>query len=157
MDGVQAERTLDAAKNFDPNLENQFRKMYRWPMDEQPKFGPPGAYNAHIGLLARELCEKHGLLDRMPRYVAPGPLEVNKRLAEGLFLKTYELELEQAKDFRIWAYRKAAWTVDELGKSILDIYDERGEVGVQELPNIGKGIATAIGRWLEKYIHEENN
>ncbi len=90
----------------------------------------------------------------MPRFVMPGPLEVNKRLAEGLFLKTYDLELEQAKGFRIWAYRKSAWTVDELGESILDIYNTRGESGLQELPNIGKGIATAIGRWLEKYIHE---
>jgi DNA polymerase/3'-5' exonuclease PolX len=37
----------------------------------------------------------------------------SKRVAEQLFLRTYDLELEQAKDYRIWAYRKAAWTVDE--------------------------------------------
>ncbi len=155
MDGVQAERTLEAAKIFDNSLEERFRNLYRWPTDGKPKFGPPGDYNAHIGLLVRELCEKHGLLDRMPRYVAPGPLMVNKRLAEGLFLKTYELELEQASNYRIWAYRKAAWTVDELGESILDVYQAGGEVGLMELPNIGKGIASAISRWLEKYIHEE--
>jgi len=29
MDGVQAERTLEAAKDFDPSLEDQYRKMYR--------------------------------------------------------------------------------------------------------------------------------
>jgi len=154
MDGVQADRTLGAAKGFDPALENQFRKLYRWPVDGKPQYGPPRAYNARIGLLVRELCARHDLLDRMPRFVAPGPLEVNKRLAEGLFLKTYDLELEQAKDFRIWAYRKAAWTVDELGESVLDIYQSRGEAGLQELPNIGKGIAGAVARWLEKYIHE---
>jgi len=123
-------------------------------VDGKPKYGPPGAYNARIGLLVRELCEKHGLLDRMPRYVAPAPLDVNKRLAERLFLKTYELELEQAKDFRIWAYRKVAWTVDELAENILDIFHTRGEDGLMELPNIGKGISGAIARWLEKYIHE---
>ena len=154
MDGVQADRTLETAKEFDPALEERFRKMYRWPVDGKPKFGPPGTYNAKLGLLVRELCEKYGLLDRMPRYVATGPLEVNNRLAEGLFLKTYELELEQAKDFRIWAYRKAAWTVDELGESILEFYQARGETGLQKLPNIGKGIAGAIARWLEKYVHE---
>jgi len=157
MDGVQAQHTLEAAKSFDPGLGDQYRKLYRWPEDGKPEYGPPGAYIARIGLLVRALCEKHGLLDRMPRYVAPGPLEVNKRLAEGLFLKTYELELEQASNYRIWAYRKAAWTVDELGESILDIYNTRGEAGLMELPNIGKGIAGAIIRWLERYICEEKN
>ena len=156
MDGVQAEHTLEAAKNFDPDLEDQLRKLYRWSVDGKPSYGPPGTYNARIGLLVREICEKHKLLDRIPRFVISGPLEVNKQLAEGLFLKTYELELEQAKGFRIWAYRNAAWTVDELGESILDIYNARGEAGLQELPNIGKGMAGAIGRWLEKYIDEEH-
>ncbi|MBL7161234.1 MAG: hypothetical protein ISS57_01410 [Anaerolineales bacterium] len=156
MDGVQAERTLEAAKGFDPALEDHFRKLYRWPIDGKPQYGPPRVYNARIGLVVRELCEKHDLLDRMPRYVAPGLLEVNKRLAEGLFLKTYDLELEQAKDFRIWAYRKAAWTVDELGESILDIYNARGEAGLQELSNIGVGIASAITKWLERYVHEKH-
>jgi len=40
----------------------------------------------------------------MPRYVAPGPLAVNKRIAERLF-KTYDLELKEAQGYRIWAYR----------------------------------------------------
>jgi hypothetical protein len=44
----------------------------------------------------------------MPRYIAPGPLAANKRIAERLFLRPYDLELEQADDHRIWAYRKAA-------------------------------------------------
>lgn len=154
MDGVQAERTLDAAKNYDPELEERYRKLYRWGVEGKPSYGPPGDYNARIGLLVRALCQKHDLLDRMPRYVAPGPLAVNKRLAEGLFLKTYELELEQASNYRIWAYRKAAWTVDELGESILDAYEAGGETGLMEMPNIGKGIAAAIARWLEKYIHD---
>lgn len=46
--------------------------------------------------MVRELCEKHGLRDRMPRYIPPGPLAVNKRLAGQFFLKTYDLELERA-------------------------------------------------------------
>jgi hypothetical protein len=69
-------------------------------------------------LLLRELCARHGLLDRMPRYVAPGPLAANKRIAERLFLRTYDLELEEAQDYSIWAYRKAAWAVDEWPESI---------------------------------------
>jgi DNA polymerase/3'-5' exonuclease PolX len=101
-------------------------------------------------LLLRELCARHGLLDRMPRYIAPGPLAVNKHIAERLFLKTYDLELEQAKDYRIWAYRKAAWTVDEWPESIAELYEARGEAGLRELPAIGKSLAGEIARWLRE-------
>jgi DNA polymerase/3'-5' exonuclease PolX len=84
----------------------------------------------------------------MPRYIRPGPLAVNKRIAERLFLKTYDLELEQAPDYRIWAYRKAAWTVDECPESVADIYAAQGEAGLRALPSIGKSIAGQIGAWL---------
>ena len=149
MDGVQAERTLEAARRFDSTLENRWRELYNWKVDGKPSYGPPRAYNARLGLLVRELCARHGLLDRMPRHVAPGPLAVNKRIAERLFLKTYDLELEEAKDYRIWAYRKAAWTVDEWPKSVAEIYETKGEMGLQKLPGIGKSLAGQIAEWLQ--------
>ncbi len=152
MDGVQAERTLAAAKRLNPDLEPRFREMYNWKPGGKPSYSPPQAYSARIGLLVRELCHKHGLKDRMPRYVIPGPLAINKRVAERLFLKTYDLELEGAKSYRIWAYRKAAWTVDELRENVADIYAARGEAGLRELPNIGKRIAGVIA----DFIHQEH-
>jgi DNA polymerase/3'-5' exonuclease PolX len=77
-------------------------------------------------------------------------LAVNRRVAERLFLKTYDLELEQAKDYRIWAYRKAAWTVDEWPENVADIYQDRGEAGLRDLPAIGKSLAGEIARWLRE-------
>jgi DNA polymerase/3'-5' exonuclease PolX len=77
-------------------------------------------------------------------------LAVNKRIAERLFLKTYNLELEGAQAYRIWAYRKAAWTVDEWQESIANLYTVRGEAGLRELQGIGKSLAGRIGRWLVK-------
>ncbi len=148
MDGVQAEWTLAAARRLDPALEVRWRELYRWTPGAKPTYGPPRAYNARLGLLVRELCARHGLLDRMPRYIAPGPLAVNKRVAEQLFLKTYDLELEEAEDYRIWAYRKAAWTVDEWPESIAGIYQDRGEAGLRALPGVGKSLAADIARWL---------
>ncbi|MBN1812999.1 MAG: radical SAM protein [Anaerolineae bacterium] len=148
MDGIQAERSLAAACRLDPALEPRWRVLYAWDVGGKPSYSPPGAYNARLGLLIRELCARHSILDRMPRYIAPGPLAVNKRIAELLFLKTYDLELEQAKAYRLWAYRKAAWTVDELDESIADIYESRGEAGLQALPGIGKSIAAQIAKWL---------
>ena len=150
MDGVQAERSLQAARRLDPALEARWREMYGWEAGGKPNYSPPRAYNARLGLLIRELCARHGLLDHMPRYVAPGPLAINKRVAERLFLKTYDLELEEAEDYRIWAYRKAAWTVDEWPESIATIYEAQGEVGLRKLPGIGKRLAEQIGGWLEE-------
>ncbi len=77
-------------------------------------------------------------------------MAINKRIAERLFLKTYDLELEEAKEYRIWAYRKAAWTVDEWSESIAETYQARGEAGLRELPGIGKSLAGAIAGWLQE-------
>ena len=153
MQGVQAERTLAAARRLDPALEASFRQLYNWEVGGKPSHGPPKAYNARLGLLVRELCARHGLLDRLPRYVAPGPLAVNKRIAERLFLRTYDLELEQAADYRIWAYRKAAWTVDEWPENVAELYAVRGEAGLRELPGIGQSLAGQIARWLREREH----
>jgi DNA repair photolyase len=148
MDGVQAERALAAARRLDPTLEARWRELYGWEAGGKPAYSPPNIYNARLGLLVRELCARHDLMDRMPRYIAPGPLAINKRIAERLFLKTYDLELEQANNYRIWAYRKAAWAVDESRDSIAELYRARGEVGLRELPGIGKSLAAEITGWL---------
>lgn len=150
MDGVQAEYTLEAARRFDLTLEARWRKLYKWPAGGRPSYSPPRAFSARLGLKVRELCARHNLMDRMPRYVAPGPLSINKRIAEHLFLKVYDLELAQADDYRIWAYRKAAWTVDECQESLAGIYQAEGEAGLQKLPGIGQGLAGEIAIWLER-------
>jgi DNA repair photolyase len=150
MDGVQAERTLEAARRFDPALEARWRKLYKWTAGGKPSYSPPRPYSARLGLRVRELCTRYNLMDRMPRYVASGPLAINKRIAEKLFLKVYDLELEQADNYRVWAYRKAAWTVDECQESLEGIYQLDGQAGLQKLPGIGQSLAGEIARWLER-------
>lgn len=152
MDGVQAKRTLTAAESHDAGLAERWRQLYRWPVGGRPSYGPPPEYNARLGLLIRDLCSRHGILDRMPRYVGPGPLAINKRIAERLFLKTYDLELEQAQSHRIWAYRKAAWGVDEWPESIAQLYLDRGCTGLMDIPGVGKGVAGTIASWLERDV-----
>jgi DNA repair photolyase len=149
MEGIQAERTLEAARRMDPALELRWRQLYNWPAGSKPGYAAR-AYAARLGLTVRELCARHGLADRMPRPVMPGSLAVNKRIAERLFLRAYDLELEQAEDYRIWAYRKAAWTVDELGDNIAQVYNDRGDTGLRALPGIGKSLAGEIAQWLRE-------
>jgi len=152
MDGLQARRTLEAFRQLDPELEPRLRALYGWRPGAEPRYGPERAYAARLGLLLRELCARHGLLDRMPRHVADGPLALNKRIAERLFLKTFDLELEQASDQRIWAYRRAAWTVDEWPASIAELHRDRGEAGLLELPGIGPRLAELVSSWLRERL-----
>lgn len=148
MAGAQADRTLAAAQKIDPGVESRWRAFFRWQPGCEPAYGPPPAYNAQLGLLVRELCTRRGLRDRIPRYVAPGPLAVNKRLSEQLFLRTYDLELERATKPRIWNYRKAAWTIDELDRPATDIYEEQGVEGLRGMDGIAPGLVEPISKWL---------
>lgn len=59
------------------------------------------------------------------------------------------MELAQADTYRVWAYRKAAWAVDECAESIAEIYQRNGEAGLQKLPDVGKSVAVEIGKWLK--------
>ncbi len=150
MDGLQAEMTMAAARAFDPGLETAWRKLYRWDEGGKPSYSPDQVYSTRLQRTVRELCQKVGVKDRIPRYVPSGPLAVNKRIAEKLFLKAYDLELEMAESSRIWAYRRAAWTVDEYIVSIGEVHRGGGEAALRELPGIGTRLAAQIARWLQQ-------
>ena len=148
MDGVQADRSLEAARCYDPALEGRWRELYNWEPGTKPAYGPPRSYVSGLGKTVRMLTGRHGLFDRMPRFIPPGPLGINKLIAERLFLRTYDLELELADTRRIWAYRRAAWTIDEMPQNVADLYRASGEAGLRELPGIGSRLAGLIATWL---------
>ncbi|NPV86723.1 MAG: hypothetical protein HPY45_12030 [Anaerolineae bacterium] len=152
MAGVQARRSLEAAKKVSAASESAWRKLYHWHAGGEPSYGAPRFYTVQLGRLVRELCQKHGMNDRIPRYIGRGVLAVNKYVAEKLFLKMYELELEQQPSYRVWAYRKAAWSVDELPQSLTDIYQAHGIAGLMERSDIGRSIAEEIAAWVMAYI-----
>jgi len=72
------------------------------------------------------------------------------------FQEMSDLLLQQgANPFRIKAYRQAAVTLSELGQDVAEIFQQEGNKGLEALPGIGRGIATAIaeivttGRWAQ--------
>ena len=151
VDSVQAQRTLAAACRYDPAQEEHWRRLYGWEVGGEPNYSPSPAYNARLGLLVRELCARHGILDRMPRYIKPGPLAINKRIAERLFLKTYDLELEQAKDYRIWAYRKAAWAIEDTLQDLGLIYQQMGRKGLESIQDVGPKLAEVVEALIRQW------
>ena len=144
MSGAQAMYFLDALKRHRPELVEKYEELYRG------AYNPVDAtYSARIGCRVGELCRKYGILDRMPRYVPDGPLAINKRLAEDIFNKCYHSELESAPSYKVWAYRKAGWTIDELDRDIVTIYRAQGKKGLEAVPNIGPSLASFIAEWIE--------
>jgi len=145
MSGAQSSYLLDLLKTHRPHLVEKYERLYG------------GAYNprdtkyvGEIGLRVRDLCAKYGILDRMPRHVPDGPLAVNKRIAEELFKRCYEMELVSGPSHKVWAYRRAGWAVDELDRDILTVYETRGVSGLQAISNIGPSLALFIAEKLDK-------
>jgi DNA polymerase (family 10) len=77
----------------------------------------------------------------------------NQQIADKLRELAALLEAQGANPFRAGAYRKAADTIARLTRPARETFDAEGVAGLDALPHIGKGIATAIaeilitGRW----------
>ncbi len=138
VSGYQKERYMSLLSRNYPELVPRYDDLFRG------SYNPSGDYWIRIANKVRELCHRHGIKDRMPRWIPPGVLALNKRIAEMLFVKVYDLELEKESSHKIWAYQKAAWSIDELDKSIEEIYATAGPAGLLSIPNIGKQIAEEI-------------
>ena len=54
------------------------------------------------------------------------------------------LELENASSSRIWAYRKAAWAVEDLEQDISLIYRSMGVKGLESIPNVSPPLVAEI-------------
>jgi DNA repair photolyase len=130
-------------KHF-PELIPKYQKLYG------DGYGPECNYVGEIGKKVHSLCEKYGILDRMPRYVPEGKLAVNRMVSERLQNKLYRMELDCSSQYRIWAYRKAAWTLDELTESVLEIYEEKGRKGLESLKGVGKSLAEEIEKQIQQ-------
>jgi DNA repair photolyase len=119
-------------------------------MDIYERLYPPGSY-AQVkpfrvtGLRIREYCRRAGISDRIPRPIIPGEKRsLNKQIVEKLAEMLHNLELENASNSQIWAYRKAAWAIEDLEQDIGLIYKSMGANGLESIPNINTPIAGEI-------------
>ena len=125
-------------------LRGLYRSLY-----PAGSYAPASDYGRRLGRRVRELCLKHGLADRIPRPIIPGDRRaLNKRVAERLANQAYTLELEGATSQRVWAYRKAAWAIDELPHDVGLVYQQLGLKGVRDIPAVGASLAPIIEPWI---------
>ncbi|MFS8086639.1 MAG: helix-hairpin-helix domain-containing protein [Acidobacteriota bacterium] len=79
----------------------------------------------------------------------------NTQVAEWLRQAADLLQAQGANPFRVGAYRKAATTVEQCDASLRTLFAAGGRDGLDALPGIGPGIASAIaemlqtGRWAQ--------
>ncbi|MFC1878935.1 radical SAM protein [Chloroflexota bacterium] len=137
--GVLAERF--------PDLLATYRRLY-----------PPGSYSPKvskwpgIALQIKEYCHKYGIRDRMPRPIIPGEKRAtNKLVVEALANQTYDMEIQGAPGQRVWAYRKAAWAIEDLEQDIKLIYSQMGVKGLQSIPNVGPRLAGQVEALIQTF------
>ena len=135
----QKEFFMRVLRQNHPDLLSLYMQLY-----------PAGSYSQaqpwrKVGLRIREYCQQAGISDRMPRPVVPGEKRsLNKRIVEQLANRLYTLELENGNRNRIWAYRKAAWAVEDLEQDIGLVYRAMGAKGLESIPNVSHQIAKEI-------------
>jgi len=130
-----------------PDLLERYQSLY-----PPGSYGPSGNRWNTTALKIREICEKYGIHDRIPRPIIPGDKRtLNKRIVEALANHVYTLEINSAPSMRIWAYRKAAWAIEDLEQDISLIYNQMGRTGLQSIPDVGESIAQSIEKMIIKY------
>ncbi|MEM2100407.1 MAG: radical SAM protein [Thermoproteota archaeon] len=133
-------------KKYDPALIRKYEQVYR-----NPKL--LAEHTSRIHRLVVENCKKYGLTPYIPRPIDiyPEELRVNKRIAEMLYLKARELQLSGEETYRKWAYKKAAWSLDESGESVKTIFRRQGIEGIMQIEGIGRSLAVQIEAFLNEF------
>jgi len=54
------------------------------------------------------------------------------------------MELEGALPQQVWAYRKAAWAVEDMEQDIRLVYRQMGRKGLERLPDVKPQVSTDI-------------
>jgi DNA repair photolyase len=132
-----------------PDLLALYQRLY------PPKsYGPIGMDFHQISLRVSEACEKHGIRDRMSRPIVPGEKRaLNKRVVELLADQLHEMELNAEPNHRLWAYRKAAWAIEDMAEEIGLVYRTMGLKGLQAIPDVGQ-MAPVVEGLLAKAKQE---
>jgi DNA repair photolyase len=145
--GAQRERYLGFLERHYAELLPLYSQLYGGGFEARGGYGP------RLLRRVREICVEFGIPDRMKRPIlAEDPLAGNKRIAERLFLRAYDLFLEEAPSCRQWAYRKAAWSIDEMEEDVQSLYRQQGKKGLKSIKGVGEGFAGQMEGWLQSTL-----
>lgn len=115
--------------------------------------------NIKIHKTVLKYCNKYSIANFINRPINffPPEIQINKKVSEKLFLIAREIQMEGGDKFKEWAYKKAAWEIDDLKGNILDIYKKEGCNGLLLIKGVGKSIALEIEKILISNIINEQS
>jgi DNA repair photolyase len=129
-----------------PDLAARYRVLY--PVGS---YGPARSNWRPVARRLKELCEHYGISDRMPRPIIPGDKRaLNKRIVEALAKQVYDMELRGEPQQRVWAYRKAAWAIEDTQQDLGLIYRQMGVKGLEGIENVGPRLAKVVQDLLDE-------
>jgi hypothetical protein len=130
-----------------PDLAGLYQRLY-----PEGSYSPAGWPWHTIALQIKELCRHKGISDRIPRPIIPGEKRaLNKRIVEALADQLYTMELNDESPQRIWAYRKAAWAIEDLEQDIGLVYRTMGLKGLASIQNVGPLLAREVERLIKSF------
>ena len=123
-----------------PDLVSEYERLY-----PSGSYAPAGYDHRRLGRRVRELCEQHGLTDRIPRPILPADKRAgNKRIVEHLANRLYAMDLDGEASQRVWAHRKAAWAIEDLEQEVGLVYRTMGLRGLESIEGIGPSMARVV-------------
>jgi DNA polymerase/3'-5' exonuclease PolX len=85
----------------------------------------------------------------MPRPIIPGDKRtLNKRVVEALADTIHAMELADAPRHQVWAYRKAAWAIEDTPQDLGLIYRVMGRKGLESIEKVGPKMAGVIEKLI---------
>ncbi|MEK6861544.1 MAG: hypothetical protein AABY07_06245 [Nanoarchaeota archaeon] len=143
----QAEAFYNSLEKYDRNLIKKYKDLY------EGNFSPQDNSWAIVGRKVKSLCSEYGLKYRIKRYIPETPLAINKRVAEQLFLKVYEMELNEHNEEEINKWRRLAFLIDEYPKPIINILSRQylnALLNINEEPNLERNFIPETREMLLK-------
>ncbi|MGD8466306.1 MAG: hypothetical protein PVI09_20810 [Anaerolineae bacterium] len=130
-----------------PDFANRYRTLY-----PESSYGPARSDWRPVALRIKELCEQYGIRDRMPRPIIPGDKRtLNKLVVEALANQSYYMELNGEPQRRVWAYRKAAWAIEDTPQDLGLIYRAMGRKGLESIENVGPKLAQVMAALIRQW------
>jgi DNA repair photolyase len=130
-----------------PDLAAYYRGLF-----PEGSYGPARSNWKQIALRLKELCEQYSISDRIPRPIIPGDKRtLNKRIVEALANQLYYMELSGEPSRRVWAYRKAAWAIEDTPQDLGLIYSQMGVKGLESIDNVGPKLAQVVEALIRQW------
>jgi hypothetical protein len=140
----QRDYFLGVLRERAPNLLPLYERLY-----SPGSYAPVGGPWRDIPRLVREMCRDAGIADRMPRPIIPGEARaLNKRVVEALADRVYALEIEGRPAPQVWAFRKAAWAIEDIEQDVGLVYRRMGLKGLQSIQGVGPAMADEVERLI---------